>query len=83
MLSINQRVRFNISLTAPIKKAIVAVYTDLAGKELHKQVGMHTVVISGGEFVRALVRNARNADLIPALDAIFLISITPTTLNGR
>ena len=52
-------------------------------QEPHRQVGMGRVVTSGslcGEVIRTLVWNARDVGLIPALGAMFLIFVTPTTL---
>ena len=58
---------------------LVVVYTDLSGKELHRQ----TWVISGslgGVMVSRVARTARDVALVFALDIKFPIFITPMTL---
>ena len=60
-----------------------AVCTDLSGKELHRQVGMSSIVTTGslvGVMVSTLAQNARGVGLIPALGTIVPIFITPVML---
>ena len=66
-------------------ETIVIVGTDLSasGKELHRQVGVGTVVTSGslgGVMVNIPAWNARDVGSIPSLGTIFPIFITPTTI---
>ena len=62
---------------------IVAVCTDLWGKEMHRQVGVGTMVTSGslrGVMVAHWPRNARDVGSIPTLCTMFPIFIAPTTI---
>ena len=61
------------------KGVSVVVYTDLSGKELHRQVVMGRVVTSeslGGVMVSTLARYTRDAGLILTLGAMLPIFIT-------
>ena len=52
--------------------------TDLSGKELHRQVGLSSVVTAGsldGVMVSTMTRNVRAVGSISALGAIFPISV--------
>ena len=62
----------------------VVIYTDLSGKELHSQVGMGRLMISGNiadVIVSTLFLNARDVGSIPVVGAIFSTLLTPTTLQ--
>ena len=57
---------------------------DFTGKELHRQVGVGTVMtlgILGSVMVSTLPQNPRRIGSIPALGAVFSHSITPTTAH--
>ena len=61
----------------------VVVYTDLSGKELHRQEGVGSMATSGslgGVMVRTLAWNVRDVGSIPDLGKIFPIFITQMTL---
>ena len=73
----------NTHIHTSLLNSIVAVCTDLSGKEPHRQVGVGRVVTPGSLgsiIVCTLAKDAGNVGLIPALGAIFPIFITPTTL---
>ena len=58
----------------------VGVYTDLSGKELHRQVGVGTVVTAGNlgrEMVSMLARIERDVSLIAAPGTIFCFTSHP------
>ena len=62
----------------------VADCTDLSGKEPHRQVGLDRIITSGrlgGLMVSTMAQNTRAMGSTPALGAIFLILITPTTYS--
>ena len=50
---------------------ILVRYTDLSGKEPHRQVNVVRVILSGGVMDSKLVQSARDVRSIPALCAIF------------
>ena len=57
---------------------LIAVCTDLSGKEPHRQVGVGKMVTSGslgGVMVGILARNASDVSLIAALGAMFTIFV--------
>ena len=69
-------------LTIPGGMSVV-ICTDLWGKELHRQIGVGMVVISGilcGVMVSTLTRNAQHVRLNPTLGTIFPIFITRATI---
>ena len=89
MYHIHQRsfnITFRIKRFYPINVIVqVVVCTDLSGNEVHSNVIMGMVVISGclgDPLVSTLAWNVRDVGLIPALGTIFPIFVTPTTLGA-
>ena len=73
-----------VKLKLIYRQDTVVVNTDLQGKELHRQVGVGIVMISGKPKLcngSTPAWNARDAGSVPTLGTIFPIFITPTTVH--